>query len=404
VSGISLVEVMKDPEVRQDPYPTFARLRSMGRVVPTDIGGWLLTRHAEVHSVLRDPRFSSNSRHQDNFEQFVELADAVGLTDLLDLFGRVMLFADPPDHTRMRRIAGKAFTVRAVEDMRPRIASIVDAMLDAVDPDGGAELVEALAFPLPVTVISDLLGVPGADHEQLRAWTREAVKALDPVDDPMVLFPAAQAMREMRVYFDHLVEERRQAPGPDLLSALIAAEDDGDRLSHDELLDTAILLFGAGHETTVNLISGGALNLLRHEAERERLHQDPSLISSAVEELLRFGPPVQLTARIATVDAEVAGQPVAKGTEVIAMIASANRDPDVFGDPERMDIGRTENRHLAFGGGIHHCLGAPLARIEGQEALGRLMARHPTLALAEPEIEWKATSTLRGPAHLNVVW
>jgi pimeloyl-[acyl-carrier protein] synthase len=325
VSGISLVEVMKDPEVRQDPYPTFARLRSMGRVVPTDIGGWLLTRHAEVHSVLRDPRFSSNSRHQDNFEQFVELADAVGLTDLLDLFGRVMLFADPPDHTRMRRIAGKAFTVRAVEDMRPRIASIVDAMLDAVDPDGGAELVEALAFPLPVTVISDLLGVPGADHEQLRAWTREAVKALDPVDDPMVLFPAAQAMREMRVYFDHLVEERRQAPGPDLLSALIAAEDDGDRLSHDELLDTAILLFGAGHETTVNLISGGALNLLRHEAERERLHQDPSLISSAVEELLRFGPPVQLTARIATVDAEVAGQPVAKGTEVIAMIASANR-------------------------------------------------------------------------------
>jgi pimeloyl-[acyl-carrier protein] synthase len=401
---VSLVEMMKDPAVREDPYPTYARLRDMGPILPTDLGGWLLTRHAEVFSVLRDTRFSSNSKHQDNFEQFVELAGAVGLTDLLDLFGRVMLFADPPDHTRLRRIAGKAFTVRAVEDMRPRIASIVDRMVDAVDDQGGAELVEALAFPLPVTVISDMLGVPGEDHEQLRGWTREAVKALDPVDDPMVLFPAAQAMREMRVYFDELVVERRRAPGPDLLSALIAAEDDGDRLSHDELLDTAILLFGAGHETTVNLISGGTLNFLRHPTELDRLRHNTSLINSAVEELLRFGPPVQLTARIATVDAEVAGQTISKGTEVIAMIASANRDAGVFEEPERMDIARTENRHLTFGGGIHHCLGAPLARIEGQEALGRLFTRFPGLALSDPQVEWKPTSTLRGPKHLDLVW
>ncbi|HVA06246.1 MAG TPA: cytochrome P450 [Acidimicrobiales bacterium] len=401
---VSLVNVMKDPAVREDPYPTYARLRDMGPVIPNDFGGWLLTRHADVAAVLRDNRFSSNSRHQDNFEQFVQLADAVGLTDLLDLFGRVMLFADPPDHTRLRRIAGKAFTVRAVQEMRPRIACIVDGMLDAVDDDGGTELVEALAFPLPVTVISDMLGVPTEDHEQLRAWTREAVKALDPVDDPMVLFPAAQAMREMRQYFHELVDVRRAAPGADLLSALIAAEDDGDRLSHDELLDTAILLFGAGHETTVNLISGGALNLLRHPDELDRLRQDPSLITTAVEELLRFGPPVQLTARIATVDADVAGQLITKGTEVVAMIASANRDPSVFTDPDRMDIGRTENPHIAFGGGIHHCLGAMLARIEGQEALGRLVNRHPGLALRAPEVEWKSTSTLRGPKSLDLVW
>jgi pimeloyl-[acyl-carrier protein] synthase len=404
VEAVSLVELMRDPAVRADPYPTYDRLRDMGPVIPTDIGGWIFTRYAEVFSVLRDNRFSSNSRHQDNFEQFVELAGAVGLADLLDMFGRVMLFADPPDHTRMRRIASKAFSPRAVEDMRPRIAAIVASMLDKVAGEGGADLVEALAFPLPVTVISDLLGVPEADHEQLRAWTREAVKALDPIDDPMVLFPAAVAIREMRVYFDALVAERRRALGDDLLSALIVAEDDGDRLSHDELLGTAILLFGAGHETTVNLISGGALNLLRHSEELTRLRQEPSLISTAIEELLRFGPPVQLTARIATVDAEVAGQHIAKGREVITIIASANRDPSVFADPERMDIARAENRHLAFGGGIHHCLGAALARIEGQEALGQLIARFPGLALAESEVTWKSTQTLRGPARLDLVW
>jgi cytochrome P450 len=401
---MSVLEMIKDPAVRADPYPTYARVQAAGPLVPTPFGGFILTRHAEVFSVLRDARFSSNSRHQAGYPQFVELARQVGLGDVRELFERVMLFADPPDHTRLRRIVNKAFTARAVEEMRPRIAAIVDQMLDAVAPEGGADLVEALAFPLPVTVISEMLGVPLEDHEQLRGWTAEAVKALDPSDDIMVLFPAAQAMREMRVYFDDLVERRRRDPGPDLLSALIAAEDEGDRLSRDELLDTAILLYGAGHETTVNLIAGGALNLLRHPGELDRLRGEPALITSAVEELLRFGPPVQLTARIATEDVELAGQPVAKGTEVVALIAAANRDPDVFPDPARLDIGRPDNRHLAFGGGIHHCLGAPLARIEGQEALGRLVRRFPDVALADEEVEWKPTTTIRGPARLRLEW
>jgi cytochrome P450 len=401
---VSLIELMKDPVVRADPYPTYARLQGMGMVLPTVLGGWLLSRHAEVFAVLRDTRFSSSSRHQAGYEQFAELGRQLGLSDLQDLMGRVMLFADPPDHTRLRRIVGKAFTARAVEDMRPRIATIVDRMLDAVAADGGADLVEALAFPLPVTVISDMLGVPDADHEMLRSWTAEAVKALDPSDDMTVFFPAAEAIRALRSYFDELVGHRRRALGSDLLSALIAAEDDGDRLNHEELLDTAILLFGAGHETTVNLIAGGALNLLRHPDELARLQGDPTLITSAVEELLRFGPPVQLTARIATVDVELAGQPIAAGTEVVALIAAANRDPEVFEDPGRLDIGRRDNRHLSFGGGIHHCLGAPLARIEGQEAIGRLIRRFPDLALEEPEIEWKPTSTIRGPQRLSLVW
>jgi cytochrome P450 len=401
---VSLIELMKDPVVRADPYPTYARLQGKGLVLPTVLGGWLLSRHAEVFAVLRDTRFSSSSRHQAGYEQFAELGRQLGLSDLQDLMGRVMLFADPPDHTRLRRIVGKAFTARAVEDMRPRIAAIVDRMLDAVAAEGGADLVEALAFPLPVTVISDMLGVPDEDHEMLRSWTAEAVKALDPSDDMTVFFPAAEAIRALRTYFDELVGHRRRALGSDLLSALIAAEDDGDRLSHEELLDTAILLFGAGHETTVNLIAGGALNLLGHPGELARLRADPTLITSAVEELLRFGPPVQLTARIATVDVELAGQPIAAGTEVVALIAAANRDPEVFEDPGRLDIGRRDNRHLSFGGGIHHCLGAPLARIEGQEAIGRLIGRFPDLALAEPEIEWKPTSTIRGPQRLALVW
>jgi cytochrome P450 len=401
---ISIADLLKDPAIRLDPYPAYASLQAQGPLVPTVYGGLIVTGHAEAFTVLRDARFSSNSRHQLNHEQFVELARQVGLDDLQELFERVMLFADPPDHTRLRRLAGKAFTPRTVEAMRPRIGAIVDGLLDAVEGDGGADLVEALAFRLPVTVISELLGVPHEDHQLLRGWTSAAVKALDPSDDIMVLFPAAEAIRAMRNYFDELVDERRRAPKDDLLSALIAAEDEGDRLSHDELLDTTILLFGAGHETTVNLISGGVLNLLRHPAELRRLRDDPSLIGSAVEELLRFGPPIQFAARIATADVELAGQAIEKGTDLIPLIAAANRDPAVFPEPTTLDITRADNRHLAFGGGIHLCLGGPLARIEGQEAIGRLVQRFPDLALDTDEIEWKPTSTIRGPARLALTW
>ena len=400
----SLLDLLKDPAVRSDPYPAYARVRQMGPVVPTPFGGYLVTRYAEAFTVLRDARFSSNARHQPDHDQFVQLAEGAGLGDLQDLFERIMLFADPPDHTRLRRIVGKAFTPRAVEAMRPRVAAIVDRLLDDVDADGGCELVETLAFPLPVTVISEMLGVPASDHPQLRTWTAAAVKALDPSDDLMALFPAADAIRSMREYFDGLVAERRKNPADDLLTALIAAEDEGDRLTHDELLDTTILLFGAGHETTVNLISGGVLNLLRHPDELARLRSDPSLIGSAVEELLRFGPPVQLTGRTATAPTELAGEPIPAGTPLVVLIASANRDPGVFSDPETLDIARPDNRQLAFGGGIHLCLGAPLARVEGQEAIGRLVSRFPHLALADDDIEWKPTSTIRGPARLALRW
>ena len=400
--SISLVEALKDPAVRADPYPLYAQLREMGRLVPTVFGAHLVTRHADCFAVLRDARLSSNQSHQAGWDNVQQLVESLGFADLFGIMTRAMLFADPPDHTRLRRIGSKAFTPRAVEDMRPRIADIVDGLLDAAAEKGEMEVVADLAFPLPVTVISEMLGIPATDHEMLRDWTSKAVKVLDPNDDFMALLPAAEGIRNMREYFDGFIAERRRAPGDDLTSALIAAEDEGETLSHDELLDTMILLFGAGHETTVNLISGGVLNLRQHPDELARLQADPSMIGTAVEELLRFGPPVQVSARNATCDVEVAGTTIPKGSQLIVMIAGANRDPEVFADPERLDIGRTENRHLAFGGGIHLCLGAPLARIEGQEAIGRLVQRFPSMALVDDEVTWKETSTIRGPASLRV--
>lgn len=400
VSELSLVELLADPEVRRDPYPTYNALRGRGRLLEAPYGALLATCHSEVFTVLRDARFSANVRHQANHEQFRQLAQQVGLGDIEELFERVMLFADPPDHTRLRRIVSKAFTPRAVEAMRPRISAIVDQRLELFAETSGGDLVEALAFPLPVTVISDMLGVPESDHQMLREWTSAAVKALDPSDDISALFPAAEGIRQIRSYFDELVSQRRTAPADDLLSALIAAEDEGERLTHDELLDTTVLLFGAGHETTVNLIAGGVANLLLNPDQEALLRNDPTLIGTAVEELLRFGPPVQVSARTATVDVELAGRRVTRGTQVIAMIASANRDPELFERPDVLDITRGDNRHLSFGGGIHLCLGAPLARIEAQEAIGALFRRFPRLSLTDDEIEWKPTTSLRGPAHL----
>ena len=402
VDVVSIAEAMKNPAVRLDPYPLYREFQERGRFLPTAFGGLLVTHHADCFSMLRDNRFSSSNRHEAGYEQFQEMAKQVGFGDLMVMMDRVMLFADPPDHTRLRRIVGKAFTPRAVEEMRARIAAIVDERLDRAADEGRMELVEDLAFPLPVTVISQMLGVPLADQRQLRAWTADAVKLLDPNDDVLAIIPAAESVREMRTYFDGLVDERRRSPGDDLLTALIAAEDAGDRLSHDELLDTMILLYGAGHETTVNLISGGILNLLRHPDELRRLQDDPSLIASTVEELLRFGPPVQVSARTATTDVDLDGQHVARGQQCIVMIAGANRDPSVFPDPDRLDIGRADNRHLAFGGGIHLCLGAPLARIEAQEAVLRLVQRFPSMALAAEDVEWKPTQTIRGPARLDL--
>jgi cytochrome P450 len=383
-----------DPVFRTDPHPVYERLREENPVHPSPLGGLVVTRHADCLHVLRHPAASSDERNSELFQALAASGDID--QELVD--ARPFLFLDPPDHTRLRRLVSKAFTPRTVERLRPRVQALVDELLDAAVPSGSIELVEDLAYPLPVQVISEMLGVPPEDHERFKGWSKDLARGLDPdfILPPEVLEQRKRAIDAFSEYFLELIAQRRSAPRDDLLSALVAAEDEGDRLTERELLSTCTLLLVAGHETTVNLIANGALALLRHPDQLQRLRDDPSVTRSAVEELLRFDPPVQLTARVALEDIEIGGQTLAKGTSAVLLLASANRDPDAFPDPDRLDLGRTDNHHLAFGFGTHFCLGAPLARLEGEIALTTLVRRCPDLALATDDLRYKENLVLRG--------
>jgi cytochrome P450 len=402
----SLDAALKDPSVRDDPYPFYRQLREDAPRCHIEMfDGWALSTHHDVTAVLREPRLSSNDRHRPNFEQFLEMARMFGFADLVENMTNVLLFLDPPDHTRIRRLAGKAFTPRAVEAMRPHVQEIVDGLLDAADGAGGMDVIEQLAQPLPVTVISEMLGLPESDWPQLTTWTRAMTKLLDPGDDLSIFMPAQDAMREIVEYLAELMAKRRVDPGDDLLSAFLHVEDEGARLTDDEVNTTVMLLFGAGHETTVNLIGNGLFALMRHRDQWVAFCDDPvGRAKGAVEELLRFDSPVQLTARNATCDLELDGLALQQGQQVVTMLGAANRDPEQFPDPDRLDIMRAENRHVAFGGGIHLCLGAPLARLEAQVALTSLATRHPALDLTTEHPRRKETVTLRGLEELPVTW
>jgi pimeloyl-[acyl-carrier protein] synthase len=401
----SLDAALKDPQTREDPYPFYRQLRDeQPRCHIAQFDAWALSSHADVTAILREPRLSSNEKHRPGNEQFREMARQMGFGDLIDGMGDVLLFLDPPDHTRIRRLAGKAFTPRAVEAMRAHIEELVAGLLDAVVAQGGMDVIEDLAQPLPVTVISEMLGLPEGDRPQLTQWTRAMTKLLDPGDDFSIFIPAQQAMNELGVYLDDLMAKRRVEPGEDLLSAFLNVEDEGAQLTDDEIKSTVMLLFGAGHETTVNLIGNGLLAMLRQRDQWDRLCADPSLVKSAVEEALRFDSPVQMTARNATCDLELDGLELKQGQQVIALLGAANRDPAQFPEPDRMDIGRTENRHVAFGGGIHLCMGAPLARLEAQVAFAALAQRLPALDLVTNQPPRKETVTLRGLEALPVAW
>lgn len=400
---VEIESLLKSHEHRRDPYPLYRQLRDAGRAIETSYGGLLLTRHADVMNVLRDPRMSSSNANDPGYAEFRETAEAAGFADLFVQSDHTLLFLDPPDHTRLRRLVSRAFTPRAVESMRPRIRGIVDELLDAaLAGPGGFDLIEDLAYLLPVTVISEMLGVPLTDHERLRAWTDVAVRLLDPNSNLDGLADLPDALRGMRSYFDELIERRREMPDNDLLSALIAVEDEGERLTHEELLATVILLYGAGHETTVNLIGNGVVAMLRHPTEWERLIHDPSLAANAVEEALRYDSPVQLTGRTPVEPLQLDGLRLEAGREVITLLGAANRDPAVFADPDRFDVTRGELDHIAFSAGIHFCLGAALARVEGQEAFAALAQRAPGLRLTTVDPPRKETVTLRGFASLPV--
>jgi cytochrome P450 len=381
------------PSAIEDPYSLYHRLRAEDPVHQTPAGIWVLSRYDDVALVLRDARFGRRG-----FQQLITARfGGPGFT-------HSMLLQDPPDHTRLRTLVSKAFTPRAIEGLRGRIEFMVDALLDAAVDRGEMDLIADLAYPLPASVICEMLGVPLQDRDGLREWSADIARSLDAVivSDPEVITRANAAGAALREYFERLVAERRRAPRADILTGLIAAEEAGDRLSTDELFATVILLFLAGHETTANLIGNGVLALLRHPAELARLRDDPALIESAVEELLRYDSPVQRVSRITTGDVVIGDRTIPSGSLAMALLAAANRDPAHFPDPDRLDLARRDNRHLAFGSGIHFCLGAPLARLEGRIVFAALLRRCPRLALATDRVEWRQTFALRALMALPV--
>jgi cytochrome P450 len=402
---LDFLSVAMTPEFRDDPYQFFRLLREHEPVHQTPFGVYLISRHADATAVVRDPHLSTN---QENSELFRALVEANEPSDeSMDMMNQVvMLFMDPPDHTRLRGLVSKAFTPKMVERLRGRVQQIVDERLDAVVArgDGRMDVVSELAYPLPVIIICELLGVPPEDHATFSAWSSELAASIDP--DPLItpdqqerINAAGDAFLE---YFSDLIERRRRSLSDDLLSALIEAEEGGDRLSEEELLGTALFLLIAGHETTVNLIGNGTLALVQHRDQLERLRDDPSLDRHAVEELLRFDSPVQLTQRITLDEYQVGDVTIPKGQNLIPLLGAANRDPEEFDQPDRLDLGRENaNRNVAFGGGHHFCLGASLARLEGAVAIGTLVRRFPDIELAGEPVR-RTTFTLRGLEHLPV--
>jgi cytochrome P450 len=392
------------PEFIRDPYPHYARLRTSDPVHLSPLGMFVASRHAEVSLVTRDKRFG-----KDYVERTVRrYGPKIMEEPVFRSMSHWMLQQDPPDHTRLRGLVVKAFTARRVEDMRPRIQQIVDETLDRIAPQGHMDLIEDFAFKLPVTIICDMLGIPEDHREVFYKSSRDGGRLLDPVPLTPAEIEQGNAGNLMaRMYFQQLFELRRKSPGDDLTTQLVHAEEDGSKLSNEELTANIILLFGAGHETTVNLIGNGLLALHRNPDQLALLKANPALITNAIEEFLRYDSSVQLTGRVTLEDIDdLGGKKIPKGESVLCLLGSANRDPAVYPDrPERLDITRPNVRPLSFGGGIHFCLGAQLARIEAEVAIATLLRRLPDLRLDDAENpEWRSTFVLRGLKRLPARW
>jgi cytochrome P450 len=392
------------PEFIRDPYPFYERLRSTDPMHITPFGAFLASRHAEVSLVLRDKRFG-----KDFVDRTVRrYGPQVMEEPVFRSMRHWMLQQDPPDHTRLRGLVVKAFTARRVEDMRPRIQAIVDETLDRIAPRGHMDLIEDFAFRLPVTIICDMLGIPAEHREVFYTSSRTGGRLLDPVPlSPAEIAEANTASAAYQIYFKQLFELRRRQPGDDLTTQLVQAEEDGSKLSNEELTANIILLFGAGHETTVNLIGNGLLALHRNPDQLALLKANPALITNAIEEFLRYDSSVQMTGRVALEDIDdLGGKKIPKGEAVLCLLGSANRDPAVYPDrPDRLDITRPNVRPLSFGGGIHFCLGAQLARIEAEVAIATLLRRLPELRLDNAQTpDWRPTFVLRGLKTLPASW
>ena len=400
----SLDQRLLAPDFYTDPYPTYRQLRERDPVHWSDAWNcWILTRYGDVVATMHDPRLS-NSR----MPSYVQALPGEVLEEVRPLVKHISLwmgFSDPPQHTRLRRLVSPAFTRRVTEDLRPRIQELVDALIDRVEAEGEMDIVHDFAYPLPVTVICGLIGVPAADQDLFKNWSEDVVAFLGTgrarVDSSR---RAGQSLLEMNEYFRPLIAERRQSPREDLLSDLCGGE--GDRLSLEELLGMCVSLLIAGHQTTTHLIGNSVLALLRNPEQLEKLRRHPSLIAGALEELLRYDGPVQRNWRLASQDLEISRRHIRKGQLILQMLGAANRDPAEFPipHPDQLEITRQPNWHVAFGYGAHYCLGAPLARLEGQIALNTLIQRLPNLSLRDDDLEWHHNMAFRSLRSLPVVF
>ncbi len=405
VSGSAKKTVFTD-EILQDPYPTYARLHEAGPLHYVDVGSkwavWSVFSHSECSSIAKDPRLSAKRAKQmllplplSRQKEFSELARMLGLW---------LIFMDPPEHTRLRKLLNKGFSPAAVEGLRSQAEAIVDQMLKPLQHGSEVDLMSIFANPMPVRIISELLGVPQAQHGTFVDASRAiAVFRGNPNRTVEEARAAQDALIELTEFFRKTVAERRHNKGSDLISLLIDIEEEGEVLTEEELYAQCIALLFAGHETTRNLIGNGIYTLLQNPQQLEELREKPDLIRSAVEELLRFESPVQFTARVLKEDIEVCGQHIPKGWSILCMLGAANRDPKQFKEPNQLNLNRLNNQHLAFSAGLHFCIGAQLARLEGQVAILNLVQRYPKMRLAGPRPEWAATFGFRGLKSLPVI-
>ena len=382
-------------QTAQDPYPEYATLRERSPVHRSRImNAWVFSRYADVDAILRDHRRFANDPRKRTLSRRQQ-------GTLPDPGDYTMLFLDSPDHTRLRALVNKAFTRRAVNALEPHIRSLMNSLLDDVDPSG-FDLMEAVAVPLPVIVIAQMLGVPPEDRARFRTWSNRRARLLEPTITPRERTVAAEAGEALDEYFVPIIKARRAEPEGDIVSALAQAEEEGEVLTEREMLNMLRLLLVAGNETTTNLIGNGMLALLRNPEELERLRADPSRIPAAIEELLRFDSPVQTDFRGAVEDCAVSGVPIRRGENLVLLIGSANRDPAVFADPDRLDVGRSKGSHVSFGRGVHHCIGAPLARLEGRVVLEVLLERFASMRLLDEHPRYRGGVVLRGLESLPV--
>ena len=392
------------PDFIADPYPYYAQLRRDDPVHwSASRNAWFLTRYADVEAVARDRRVSS-SRVPVIMSQLTE-AQREAFAPLAQAVSSWMLFVDPPDHTRLRTLVNKAFTPRMIAGLRSQIQQLIDALLDVVMPRGTMEVISDFALPLPATMIATMLGVPPEDQQQFKQWSDDIVATFAGVGDPGARFQRAQdSLFALSDYLRPIVARLRQEPQDNILSALAAAEEAGDRLTEEELFANCVLLLLAGHETTTNLIGNGLFALLRAPRQFALLREEPALMESAVEELLRYDSPTQNFSRLALADLEVGGVKIRQGDRLFLCYGAANRDPEQFEHPDRLDVRRAANRHLSFSQGAHYCLGAALARLEGQLAFRSIVERMPAIAFAPQPVEWNVSMSLRGLKALHVTF